>query len=325
MTGWLETLPINPLPSLVAEGSASMLYYIRRDLLNEPVGPADELWDSPIAGQILRKQQPDGSWRYPGANRKAFPVFNYNILETYRNLRVLVEIYGFNRLHPAISRAAEYVLSCQTEEGDIRGILGNQYMPYYHAAIFELLIKAGYEQDQHTQRGFDWLLSMRQHDGGWIVPLQAVPARQKTKDIWSAEPLPLARERPFSHLATGMVLRSFAAHPHYSHSEAAWQAGILLKGRFFQADKYNDRKNPAYWLKFEYPFWWNNLLTALDSLSRLGFSAQDEQIRKGIDWFITHQDLDGLWPTSYGSGKNAAKNRSWVGLATCRMLSKFMP
>jgi len=321
----LETLPINPLSSLAAEGSACMLYFIRRDLLDEPAGSIDELWDNPAAVKILHRQQPDGSWRYPGANRKTDPIFNYNLLETYRNLRILIEMHGFNRLHPAISQAAEFVFSCQTEQGDIRGILGNQYMPYYHAAILELLIKSGYEQDQRTQRGFDWLLSMRQQDGGWIVPLQAVPASQKTKEIWSAEPLPPARERPFSHLATGMVLRAFAAHPRYAQSEATRQAGTLLKDRFFQADKYNDRKTPAYWLKFEYPFWWNNLLSALDSLSHLGFSAQDDQIRKGIDWFITHQDLDGLWPTSYGSGKNAAKNRAWVGLAVCRVLRRFMP
>jgi hypothetical protein len=228
MAGWLETLPINPLPSLVAEGSACMADFIRRDLLDEPVDLIEELWDSPTAARILQKQQPDGSWRYPGASRKTNPIFNYNLLETYRNLRLLIEMHGFNRLHPAISHAAEFVLSCQTEQGDIRGILGNQYMPYYHAAIFELLIKAGYEQDQRTQRGFNWLLSMRQHDGGWIVPLQAVPARQKTKEIWSAAPLPPARERPFSHLATGMVLRAYAAHPHHSRSKAAWQAGILF-------------------------------------------------------------------------------------------------
>ncbi|MFO7625177.1 MAG: hypothetical protein R6V73_12570 [Anaerolineales bacterium] len=82
---------------------------------------------------------------------------------------------------------------------------------------------------------------------------------------------------PSSALFGSRRQRAFATHPHHSRSEAVFQAGILLKGRSFQADKYNDRKTPAYWLKFEYPFWWNNLLSALDSLSRLGFSAQDAE------------------------------------------------
>jgi hypothetical protein len=321
--GWTETLPIDPLPSLSAGKGLPLSYFARRDLHDEPVGPIDALCECPAALAILRKQQANGSWRYPGANRKAFPVFNYALLETFRNLRVLVEMYGFTKLHPAITRAAEYVFSCQTAEGDIRGIIGNQYMPYYHAALLALLIKAGCGQDQRLENGMNWLLTMRQQDGGWIVPAQAVPASQKNTTFWKGEPVPPARDRPFSHLATGMVLRAFAAHPHFSRSEAAWQAGTLLKERFFLPDKYNDRKTPGYWLKFEFPFWWNNLLSALDSLSRLGFSHQDEQICKGINWFLTHQESDGLWPTSYGSGKNAAQNRSWVGLAICRMLKRF--
>jgi hypothetical protein len=100
-----------------------------------------------------------------------------------------------------------------------------------------------------------------------------------------------------------------------------------IKGhyRFFQADKYNDRKAPSYWLKFQFPFWWTSLLTALDTLAKLGFNAQDADIARGLDWFVAHQEKDGLWPTSYGSGKKAEANRRWVGLAICRMLKHLCP
>ena len=91
-------------------------------------------------------------------------------METYRNLRTLVEVYGFTRDHSTMREAAQFVFSCQTKEGDIRGILGNQYMPYYHGAILELLVKAGFGDDPRLIFGLDWLLSMRQDDGGWIVP-----------------------------------------------------------------------------------------------------------------------------------------------------------
>ena len=40
-------------------------------------------------------------------------------------------------------------------EGDIRGILGNQTMPYYHGALLELLIKAGYAAIRASTTG--WL------------------------------------------------------------------------------------------------------------------------------------------------------------------------
>ena len=322
---WLVKLPANPLPALSTEKGTPLYYNVQRDLLGKPASPQQELWEHPTLIKLLRKQTAEGDWRYPGAKQKDSHVFNYNLLETYRNLRLLVEIYGLDHRHPALSLAAEYIFTCQTPGGDIRGILGTQYMPYYHAAILELLIKAGYAQDSRLLRGMDWLLSMRQHDGGWIVPLQAVPPSQKTGQIWCADPVPPDYHKPFSHLATGMVLRAFAAHPAYSKTDAAKQAAILLKGRFFQADKYNDRKGPPYWIKFQFPFWWNNLLSALDSVTRLGFTLQDDQVHEGVNWFLTHQEADGLWPTGYGSGKNAAENRLWVGLAVCRVLQRLLP
>jgi hypothetical protein len=76
-------------------------------------------------------------------------------------------------------------------------------------------------------------------------------------------------------------------------------------------------------IAFQFPYWWSNLLTGLDSLSRLGFEIEDSDIVQGMDWFIAHQKEDGLWPTGYGSGQKAEANRRWIGLAICRMLKKF--
>jgi hypothetical protein len=320
---WLDLLPTNPLPALLAWQNPALTYFVQRDLLDDAVGPVEELWELPQAKRLVEKQQPDGTWPYPGKSYDPVSNANYNLLETYRTLRVLVEMYGFRHTHPALARAAEYVFSCQAAEGDIRGILGNQYMPYYHGAILELLIKAGYAQDLRVLKGLDWLLSMRQADGGWLIPAQQLPANQKTDQLWHSAPVQPDRTRPHSHLATGMVLRAFAAHPDYCHRPAINLAGERLKERFFQADKYNDRKEPSYWLKFQFPFWWTSLLTALDSLSRLDFDRQDRDIMRGLDWFIKNQDEDGLWGTGYGFGRKAADVRRWVGLAVCRALKRF--
>jgi hypothetical protein len=73
----------------------------------------------------------------------------------------------------------------------------------------------------------------------------------------------------------GMVLRAFAAHPDYRQRPEVIAAGNCLKERLFEPDRYNDRKAPSYWLKFQFPFWWPNLLTALVTLSWLRFNRQD--------------------------------------------------
>lgn len=329
MPEWSAFLRADPLPTLLASDHQAIRHLARRDLLREDPGPVDTLWTLPTVQRNLKKQQEDGSWRYPGRNRQIYTEINYDLLETFRQLAILIEKFALDRRHPAVEKAAGYLFSCQSEEGDIRGILGTQYMPYYHGAILEFLIKAGYAGDARVERGLQWLLSVRQHDGGWIVPMQAVPAREKTRELWSAPPIPPDRSKPFSHLATGMALRPFAVHAHYRRLEPAALAARRLKSRLFQSDKYNDRRAPAYWTKFQYPFWWTNLLTALDTLSLLGFGPDDEDVRRGLQWFVENQQDGGLWRTSYEQSKRAmpsAKEREamlWVGLAVCRVLERL--
>jgi len=323
MASWLNDLVSDPLPALLSQQDLVLTYFVRRDLLDEASGPVSVLWDLAEARHLAGTQQPDGSWRYPARRRGPLTGGNYDLLESFRTLRVLVETYGFNRDHPVIAKAAGYIFSCQAAEGDLRGILGNQYMPYYMGAILALLVKAGYAEDKRLKVGLSWLLSMRQEDGGWMVPTQAVPSRFRTRAYWQASPLAPDRSRPSSHLATDMVLRAFAAHLAYRGRPEIQTAGHLLKSRFFQADKYNDRKAPSYWFKYQYPFWWNSLLSALDSLSCLGFDPADPDIAGGLDWFLAHQAADGLWETGYGSGRSAARMRTWVGLAVCRMFKRF--
>ena len=165
--------------------------------------------------------------------------------------------------------------------------------------------------------------------GGWIVPAQAVPSKQRTPHFWQGPPLPPDRSLPHAHLATGMALRAFASHPAYKARPEVIAAAESLKSRFFLADKYNDRKAPSYWFKFQFPFWWSNLLTALDTLSRLDYRRSDAQIERGLDWFRTHQGqqgapLYGLWAHGYGTGPHVQEQLAWTGLAVCRVFKRLM-
>ena len=329
MGNQFEQLPTDPVPALLAHENRALNYFVRRDILGEAVPPVVRLWELPEAQKLVRQQQPDGSWHYPGQNRARFPETNYDLLQTFKSLGTVIHQHGFDRRHPAITPAAEYVFSCQTQEGDIRGILGSQYMPYYHGLLMDLLIGAGYADDPRVHGALNWLLAVRQDDGGWIVPVQAIPAQEQTRELWSAPPIAPDRSLPSSHLATGMALRPLVAHPAFREREEARRAAQLLQSRLLQADEYGARKAPSYWTKFQYPFWWTNLVTALDSLSLLGFSASEPQIQAALDWFAAHQEDDGLWRTGYEQTKRAQPTTkeldtmAWVGLAICRVLKRF--
>lgn len=331
MRPWHKQLKFDPLPPLLTTGDEALSYFVRRDLLDEHPGPVEQLWMLPEAQKILKKQLQDGSWPRSGVQKHA--AINYHLIETWRNLRYLVDMYGFTRQHTGANAAAEYIFSCQSQEGDLRGILANQYATYYTGAILALLIQAGYQDDPRVERGLQWLLGMRQDDGGWSIPLITYKLDREAQyrlTTQTVEPLQPDRSKPFVHYATGMILRAFAAHPVYRASAAARLAADLLKSRFFQPDSTSSLRAASYWVRFEYPFWWNDLVSALDSRARIGYSSEDGQIQAALRWLSEHQESSGLWRVSYArpnerekQSKKVQEMKRWVTLAICRVFDRF--
>ncbi len=323
MADWLRELRYDPLPPLLGSGNPAMAYLARRDLMGAAVPSPREVWNLPAVVRLVSKQNADGSWSYPGGGRPHLRSSeDYAQLETYRSLGILVEQFAMTREHGAVRRAAHYLFSCQTPEGDMRGIYGRQYTPNYTAGILELLIKAGYGQDRRVLRGFRWLTEMRQVDGGWAIPLRT---RGLTLDaIALGRPTVQAdTARPFSHLVTGVVLRAFAAHPEMRRSPVAIKAARLLTSRLFQRDAYPDRGAPEYWTRFSFPFWFTDLASALDSLSQVSRSRADPQIQHGLEWLAGRQRADGTWAVNLLKAGKGKQVDLWVGLGICRLFRRY--
>jgi hypothetical protein len=328
-SGWRQQLRAATAALLTTKEEA-VTYFARRDLACEEVGPLDFVRDLPEPLRILRKQRTDGSWRGPPGKGQTYPQDHAHLVATFKAFRNLVEKYGFTSASGPIARAAEYLFTFQTGEGDIRGFIGNQYATYYTGYVLALLMRAGYTQDPRIERGMQWLLRMRQHDGGWTVPILTHHFDGKTMYRLTssyAEPVEPDIAQPSSHNWTDMVLRAFSIHPDYSRSDAATIAGMLLKSRFFRPDVYSSYRAASYWTRFL--FWWPNLLTALESLLLLGFPADDPDIARGLLWFFGNQQSDGLWRCEYGRGDRAensreASERAWISLRICRMLKGYL-
>ncbi len=321
MNKWLSDFKYDPISPLLEYGDKSVSLFVQRDLLDKTVSVQD-LWQLPEPQRILRKQKPNGCWVYPGAKVVIRTQENYNQLETYRDLGVLVEEFGFNRKHTAIQKAAEYLLSFQSQEGDFRGIYGNQYSPNYSAGIAELLIKAGYENDAHIKRVFEWLISRQQKGGGWAIPFRT---QNYGIDVISNHPEAIKLDvfQPFSHMVTGVVLRAFAAHPTYKKSKEARRAGKLLLSNLFKKDHYPDRAGIDYWLRFSFPFWFTDLISTMDSISLLGFSKQEPQIDRALKWFVERQEKNGMWKLKILKGQNKDVLQLWLSLAICRIFKRL--
>ncbi|MBN1797694.1 MAG: terpene cyclase/mutase family protein [Spirochaetales bacterium] len=331
---WLNQFTYNPLEPLLQSDDYALNYFAQRDLMRKQVEPIDTIWQLTEVQKLFKKQQSDGSFKSTNQNQYKYPDVNYSLIETWKQFRFLIQKYEFTNKVPAVEKAAEYLFSCQTDEGDFRGFLAGQYAMYYSGAIMGLLIQAGYQNDPRIEKGFQWLLKMRQDDGGWVgAPFQTLfLPRKKLYKLVSEVTEPLQehdRTKPSSPHWTGMVIRAFAAHPEYSKSEAARHAAHLLKSKFFQKDFYTSYQHPDNWVNFNFPFWWNNLVSALDSLWRLDFAKDDKDIKRGLDWLLEHQQPSGLWKNSYSAihkatvTEKAKQVQLWISLAICRIFKRF--
>lgn len=319
---WRGELKSDAIPLLLDSKNPALRYLTGRDLLGTDPGPVEELWDLPVIQRFVDEQKENGAWNYHGGQERIRSREDYDQLETYRVLRELVEKYCMNKENSSLRKAAAFLFSRQTDEGDFRGICGTQYVPYYSAAIMELLIKSGYSEDPRIGKGFEWLISVRQDDGGWAFPLRTV-GKKLFADTFKSRTIEPDKTKPFSHLVTGIVLRAFAAHTRHRESSIALHAGKLLASRFFKADRYPDRRAPSFWTRFSYPFWFNDLLSSLDSLSLMGFDPRDPQIAGGLEWFVSKQGKGGLWQLPLRIMAREKEPDRWITLAICRVFKRM--
>jgi hypothetical protein len=309
----------DPVQPLLASPDPAIRMRAAHELAGEPLD-SSALLSLPPVRKTLRKQQTDGSWRYPG--RRSWPGMDYEFLETYRKLGELVELYALDRDVLAVEGAAEFLLSRQTEEGDLRGIYGLQYSPNYTAGAIEVLIHAGYADDQRVSHALRWLMSMRQDDGGWVIPLRTSGWNFRMAIPEGSDPVMPDRSRPFSHMVTGVVLRALAASERHRRLPETRAAAELLASRLFLADKYSDRGRPEFWTKFSFPFWFTDLVSALDSLSLIGIGPENERVAAAVEWFSSRQREGGTWRLYCLKGAGISVDE-WVNLALCRAMARY--
>jgi hypothetical protein len=335
-SNWLSQFRRNPIKPLLESNNPAIIYFVKRDLLEEPVEGIHIIWQLAEAHRIIKKQHSKGYWKSNSANIKKHPAQNYRLLVTFRYTNILVNRYALNREHPCMEKAAEYLFSCQTEEGDIRGILGEQYAPYYNGILVSTLNRAGYAADPRVERIIQWLLTMRQSDGGWVIGspgcmgTYSMEERNALTTQFTGTRRDFDRSQPSGHAGTGMVLRAFATHPLHCKAGKAQRAAELLANSLFKKNMHTSYRHPDNWVRFKYPFWWTDLISALDSLSLMGFSQNHPKVAEAFQWFIDNQLATGLWKHSYSKIHKYVENAKtrelqlWISLAIVRVFKAFL-
>ncbi len=305
------------IKTLIGTCNEALIEFTRRDLLGEEVD-IEKLRNLPRVKRILKNQQSNGSWIYPNKNATSRSPTNYNQYQTYKTIAELVELYGLNKKHDAIRNAAEYLFSFQTKEGEFRGMYGNQYSPNYSASITEFLIKAGYKGTT-IEKSLDWLLRMRQDDGGWAIPLRT--KNRELDALNEKETIEPDKTKPFSHLVTGIVLRPFSLMSAYRSKVK--DAGLLFAERVFARDKYSDRTGVEYWIKFTFPYHWTDILSTIDTLTLLGINNHPK-INEIMHWFEKQKQDNGIYDVNVMAGANHKDVKYWITLQYLTVLKRII-
>jgi hypothetical protein len=292
LSGWRARLASDPIPRLLREGTPSVLARVRRDLIDDSEAPsADEIATYPEVKALLRKLEKDGSFA-PRAPEKELGGAKFaRCLATLRSLDRLTDfglrVEGKGTVAQQLHKVADFLLDSQESEGGIGDLTladtprGRGKMPALHFQGWAIsaLCRAGFENDPRVDKGFRFLLSLRQDDGGWA---------------WRGVRTDSAA-RPSSHLITGMVLRAFASSKDRRTSREARRAAELLATRFLQPDRYEDRKAPSFWEILTEPRFYTDVLDALDTITSIGLGKENSGVRTAEAYLRSRQAKDGLW------------------------------
>jgi hypothetical protein len=311
---------------LLARGNLPILYWLKKDILEVPVEREYKNLQKYAARiRILKRQRSNGGWSKKKYEGHARWEKTFYIVDTLQN-GIKLYNYGCTIEDKEIQKAVKFLLSTQTREGDFRGAYLNEYAPTYHALTLELLCLFGLDEDKKVQKGFRWLIRNKQNNGGWVIPYRTIDKGELKKRYnleaqMKLKPVKPDKSKPFSHLVTGIVLRAFAASSTWCRSKEAKKAGELVLSRFFKSDMYEDRAHASFWEEITYPYWATDILSSLDSLSKIGFSPEDENIKKALRWLQKKQTAHGYWRS--GLKKSTLEDHLWVTLAVLGVLKRF--
>jgi len=302
MKSWKELIKADPIPKLLETEDTGLRNRICRDILETESEVEEPVVDDSEYKTLVRRQKPDGSWRESG-RKKNEP--HWTFITTLRTLYCLLDL-GADGENEVFDAGAKYLIGTQTSDGDYRGAYGEDIpAPDYTGMAADVLFRGGKAYHESANTALDWLIGIRRKDGGWAIP---VLRSNSPKD-------------PFSHQVTGMALRAFPSDPQNRYAKEAKKAGKLLANNIFKPDNYPDRRQPEYWGKLCYPFWFTDALSALDVLGKLGYGLDEGRMQRAFDWVLKQQDREGFWRSDFRRTDMEAD--PWLTYAAIRVIKFF--
>jgi hypothetical protein len=314
------------VPLLLADRSPCLRWLVLSELLRRPADDAEvcelaELRESdPLVGDLLPRQESDGSWRDVGSGAAA------GRLRSTSTVLMRLGHLGFGLDHPAVQQGARYLFSQQQKDGswplpeggDEDGEReGYDMVPLQTALPLRGLAACGYATDPRAERAYAWLLQQKLPDGAWPTGIAS------GNYGYVAGYRRLAHSRWGCRSNTTGVLICLALHPQRRTSPEARRALDLLLGREtrerhtlgFEVARVIGAEATRGFLTYYARF---DLALIVDLCWRIGASPEDERIAEVVEFVQQQQGPYGLW--EYSPRPEASR---WVTFDLLRSLSRL--
>lgn len=181
----------------------------------------------PLVVELVRRQNPDGSWGT--GSQTADSTLKMTSVALTR-----LAYLGFNAEYEPIQSGAEYLYQAQRDDGswplgafetDAEGRGNYDTMSLQTSIPLRGLAEAGYASDPRSEAAYTWLLGQRLEDGAWPTGR----AQGNLGYVAGYRRLPHSRWGCRSNTVSALTCLSL--HPERSRGEAARRALDLLLGR----------------------------------------------------------------------------------------------
>lgn len=299
----------DPTDWLLEDSNPSVRYFALRWLLDQPetssqvAAARQAVAESAPVQKILKRLRPEGYWGSdPDPHSTRGPLMLLHWLGAPPNA--------------AICKALDYRINgCLDENGAYRlGIKRRSvYLPCHGAELLRQMLWFGYEQDPHTRKLLDWLVSLQQPDGVWpcVSKVKPFPCMWATADVLRA-----FRDLPGEWLTPEVIAARDRA------------VELFLRSNLSQ---YGKGKADPRWFQFGYPLQWDSDILEVLELVAPFVSAKDVRIQPGLELVSKKQDPYGRWPCekqpkggkwmqAYLPLEEIGQPSKWVTLHALRMI-----
>ena len=319
---------MNTAALLLADPSPTLRILVLTELLGRSFDDPEvqELFkmrlNDPIVDDLIRNQEPDGSWR-PGSFQGSPPADKLFVTSL---ALMRLGYLGFGQADSFVQRGVDFLRKHQQSNGSWPLPQGRReeepgegyaLIPLQTAFPLRALAVCGYATDPNAEQAYDWLLAQRLPDGAWPTGISAgnygnVAGYRR-----------LAHSRWGCRSNTTASLICLAHHPQRSEGTEAQRALDLLLGRetreqhalgievsrLIGAEK--SRGYFTYFARFD-------LALLLDLCWRIGASTDDGRVADLVEFVGTIMGPFGLW--EYPPQPLSAR---WVTFDIMRSLSRI--